>query len=214
VNLAGATVTIYNGVVVNGTYSNCYPTYDGYTVSLVKSGSGYMYFSRYVDNGYDLQESGGTPWTNGGLQGSYTWSTVPTAPASITVTASQLNVTVTAGASASDGGQGISSYSVQYRTSTDKGSTWGAWGNTQTLSSLSYTYTNMAANGYYQFRVYSNNTNGSSAARSGTTVFISAGGKVWNGSAWAPRALKVWTGSAWQVAKRKFWNGSSWQIMK
>lgn len=215
VNLAGSTVTNYKSVTVNGSYSNCYPSYDGYTVYLNRSGSGTMYFSRYIDNGYDLHDYGdNTNWTNGGLQGTVYWSTVPTAPTALTVTTvSGLNVSGSYAGSASDGGETISSYSMEYRLSSDN-STWGSWTGTKTVTGNAWSFTSLTAAKYYQFRIYANNSEGSSAARTTSSVYISPGGKVWNGSAWSARVRKHWTGSAWNVVIRKRWDGSSWVQVK
>jgi hypothetical protein len=121
------------------------------------------------------------------------------------------NVTVTATGSSSNGGESISSYQVQYRTSSD-GVTYGAYGSTQTLSSLSHTYNNLTPALFYQFRVYANNPAGASAATVSSPLFVSAGGRRWDGSNWvASTTSKRWNGSAWvdlTVAKR--WNGSAW----
>jgi hypothetical protein len=65
---------------------------------------------------------------------------------------------------------------------------------------------------FYQFRVYAVNPAGNSAARTSSNLFVSAGGKRWDGSAWvASTTSKRWNGSAWvdlTVAKR--WSGSAW----
>lgn len=212
-NLAGSVVTVYNGGYINGSYSNGYSSFygDGYG-RLVRSG-GTMYFSRYIGNGGSVYDEGdGGTWSNGGLQGGYYWSTVPTAPGSCTYSKSGLNVTVNITSSSSDGGQTISAYRVQYRTSSNGGSTWGAWGSTQTVSGSSYTYTNLTPALTYQFRTYADNSNGSSAATASTTTFLSAGGRRWDGSAWTPTATaKRWDGSTWQaLVTAKRWDGSSW----
>lgn len=214
VNLAGSTVTNYKSVTVNGSYSNCYPSYDGNTVYLNRSGGGSMYFSRYIDNGYDLYDYGdGTYWTNGGLQGTVYWSTVPTMPQALTITSNaSLTISGSYTGSASDGGETISSYSMQYRTSSD-GSSWGSWTGTKTVSGGAWSFSSLTPATYYQFRIYANNSEGSSAARTTSTAYVPAGGKVWNGSAWVARTRKMWTGSAWKIVIRKRWNGSSWSQM-
>jgi hypothetical protein len=212
-NLAGTTVTNYKSLTINGTYSNCYPSYSGGYAYLYNNG-GTMYFSRYQGNGGTVEEapSGAVGWTNGSLQGTVYWSTVPTTPASISLAKTGRQVVVSITGSSSNGGETITSYSVQYRTSSDGGSTWGSWGGTQTISGSSTTYNNLTPALTYQFRTYANNSEGSSAARSSSNVFVSSGGKRWSGSAWVATATaKRWSGSAWvdlTVAKR--WNGSSW----
>jgi hypothetical protein len=53
---------------------------------------------------------------------------------------------------------------------------------------------------------------GNSVGTSTASVFVSGGGKRWNGSAWVATATaKRWNGSAWAdltIAKR--WNGTAW----
>jgi len=138
---------------------------------------------------------------------------VPTAPASLTYVKTGRNVALTATASSGSGGGTISSYSVQYRTSSDGGSNWGSWGNTQTMTSLQYTYSLLPPALTYDFRVFSTNELGNSLTTSiAAPFFVAAGGKRWNGTAFvATQTAKRWTGTAWidlTVAKR--WNGSSW----
>ena len=216
-NLTGTRVTTYNSVTVNGTYSYCYPSYDGSNVYLYNNSPGSnMYFSRYKGDGglvYDIAGGVfGTAGENyGGLQGSYTWSTVATAPASITPTRTGLNVTVTTTAPSSNGGQPITSYSVEYQTSAN-GTTWSGWGNTQTMSSLSYTYNGLTAGTYYRFRTYANNANGSSQAIVSSSVLISSGGKIYNGTAWvSTTSAKIYNGTAWvDLTTAKIFNGTAW----
>lgn len=213
-NLAGSNVSNYKSISMNGSYSNCSPWYDGWSVGFNSNG-GRMYFSRYVDNGYDLYDaSDGTYWTNGGLQGTIYWSSVPTQPQALAITTNaNLAVSGTYSGSASNGGETISSYSMQYRLSTDN-STWGSWTGTQTVTGNTWSFTSLTAARYYQFRIYANNSEGSSSARTTTSVFIAAGGKYWNGTSWLARVRKLWTGSAWKVVIRKYWNGSSWTNVK
>jgi hypothetical protein len=211
-NLTGTVVRTYNSVTVNGTYTGCYPSYDGSNVYLNNNSPGSnMYFSRYIGNGGVINDLGGGNWTNGGLQGSYTWSTVATTPATISTSKSGRNVTVTTTAPSSDGGQTITSYSVEYRTSTN-GTTFSAWGNTQTMSSLAFTYTSLTAGIYYQFRTYANNANGSSQARTSSTVLVSSGGKIYNGTAWvSTTSAKMYNGTAWvDLTTAKIFNGTAW----
>lgn len=211
-NLDGNVVTANNGVSLNGSFGGGYTGAGANTSGdvYVTSNGSYTTLTGYIGNGYSMIADGVFTW-NGGFQGTFYWSTVPTAPGAISLSRTGRNVTVTTSASGSDGGQGISSYQVQYRTSTDN-SSWGAWGNTQTLSSYSYTYSSLTAALYYQFRVFANNSNGASASPTFQSVFVPAGGKRWDGSSWVSASTgKRWNGSGWvdlTVARR--WNGSSW----
>jgi hypothetical protein len=77
---------------------------------------------------------------------------------------------------------------------------------------LTYTYTNLTPALTYLFRVFATNSIGSSDFTESSGVFVPAGGKRWDGSAWTAAAVgRRWDGSAWvdlTVAKR--WDGSSW----
>lgn len=215
INLDNNYVVANNGVTLSQTPSGGATEWGAYKdgtkgTVYVNSNGATTYFQGFIGNGFTMYASTGFSW-NGGFQGTFYWSTVPTAPGTISLSRTGRNVTVSTSASGSDGGQGITSYQVQYRTSTDN-SSWGAWGNTQTLSSYSYTYNNLTAALYYQFRVFANNSNGASASPTFQSVFVPAGGKRWNGSAWVSASTgKRWNGSSWvdlTVAKR--WSGSAW----
>jgi hypothetical protein len=71
------------------------------------------------------------------------------------------------------------------------------------------------AAGTYSFKVVASNAS-TPAAETITTGLLtilvepSAGGSVWNGTAWVPSVFKVWNGTAWEEAPVKIWNGSIW----
>lgn len=215
-NLAGSRPVTIEGVTVdgltagspavyyNGTNWYVYVTYTGTRI----------YWTRYTAPGYFVDEAPpGTGWTDSSMNGTITWSTVASAPGTPAASRTGRDVTVTASSgSSSNGGSTITSYKVQYRSSSDGGSTWGTWGNEQTLSSLAYTYTGLTASLTYQFRVYANNARGSSAATVSTNVFVPAGGKRYNGSSFiSTTTAKRWTGSAWtDLTTAKRWSGSAW----
>ena len=138
---------------------------------------------------------------------------VPTAPAALNYVKTGRNVTLTATASSSAGGGTISSYSVQFRTSSDGGVNWGSWGNTQTMTSLQYTYSLLPPALTYDFRVFSTNETGNSLTTSvAAPFFVAAGGKRWNGTAFVPtQTAKRWSGTAWvDLTTAKRWNGTAW----
>jgi hypothetical protein len=150
------------------------------------------------------------------LAGSFTYAFVPKAPATLAAVQTGNSVALTATAATGTGFDGyatISAYKVEYRSSSDN-STWSAWGNTQTMTSLAYTYSNLAPAKYYQFRVYAANDVGNGAATANaTTFFVSAGGKRYNGTAFVYNTTaKRWDGTAWKdltIARR--WDGSAWK---
>lgn len=202
---------VYRGVETGGPYTFS-ASGSTFQIRQYVNALGNMYFGRDTGTAgtvYDAAD--GSPFAAGALSYSLDYQFVPTAPATATAARSGRSVTVTRGTSSDAGGGTISSYKVQYRTSTDN-STWGAWGNEQTFSGSTYTYTSLTPALYYQFRVYAVNEVGNSAATSTASLFVSGGGKRWTGSAWASTTIaKRWNGSAWvdlTIAKR--WNGSAW----
>lgn len=143
-------------------------------------------------------------------QGNGTWSNstsivgIPTAPATIATTRNGRNVDVTAGSST---GSGITDYKVQY--STNAGSTWST---AVTMTSQAYTYSNLTPALTYLFRVYSTNSIGNSGYTTSSGVFVPAGGKRWDGSAWVASTIgRRWDGTAWvDLTTAKRWDGSAW----
>lgn len=132
---------------------------------------------------------------------------VPSAPASIATSRTARSVTVTVGASATNGGTPIVNYFAQY--STDSGSTWST---AQVVSGGSYTFNSLTPALTYVFRAYSTNGIGSSATISSSSLFVPAGGKRYDGATFTSTTIaKRWSGSAWvdlTIAKR--WSGSAW----
>jgi hypothetical protein len=129
---------------------------------------------------------------------------IPTAPASITATRTNKNVAVVAGNAT---GTGITGYWAQ--ASINAGVDWTT---PVAMTSQAYTYTNLTPGQTYIFRVYATNSIGNSAYTTSGSVFIPAGGKRWDGSAWNSTATaKRWDGSAWvDLSTAKRWNGSAW----
>lgn len=152
---------------------------------------------------YYVQTRAGSP------EGWSAWSSsasivgVPTAPASIGLARNGRDVTVTSGSST---GTGITGYYVQY--STD-GSTWST---EQLMTSQTYTYTALTPALTYTFRTKSLNAIGYSAPAVSTPLFVPAGGKRFDGTAFNSTAtFKRFDGTSWnvvQTAKRS--NGTSW----
>jgi len=175
INLSGGRPVAIDGITVNGSRSG------GNNFLSVANVSGTaqvrinwdtsqrLNFTRYIGNQLTIIRGpgvGGTAdWSNGGLQGNYVWSTVPTQPSSISTSVSGRDIRVQAGTSGSDGGASISSYTIQMSVN---GGAYGSNRNTRDT-----TYTNLTPGSTYRFRVYANNKNGSSsAAVSGTTTIV------------------------------------------
>ncbi len=146
-----------------------------------------------------------------------TLTSPPSPPGSISVLRSSRNVTVTITASASDGGSTIQSYTVQRRSSSDNGVTFGPWEDNQNISSFTFTYENLAPSLTYQFRAFATNSSGDSGTVNSSNVFIPAGGKRFDAATqqFSPTAiarrfdlnLSQWIDLS--IAKR--FDGNSWQ---
>ena len=132
--------------------------------NLLSSTTGYYFRTRAVSNQSNT-------WGNGAWSASAFKAGVPSAPASISTSRSGLSVTVTVTASATNGGATITGYTVER--STD-GTTWT---NPQSMTSLSYTYTNLTPGFNYLFRAYATNSTGNSATVTSSSVFVSAYGR-------------------------------------
>ena len=149
---------------------------------------------------------------SGRLAGTWSWNTVPSAPASISRTLNGTSIIVTRTNSASDGGSTIADYRVQRRESTD-GTTWGSWGDTVALATtaLSHTYANLTPGRYHQFRQFASNNAGFSSAATSTSVFITAMTRYTGTAFTVLSKLRKYDGAAWQnITQVRRWNGTSW----
>lgn len=113
---------------------------------------------------------------NGRMAGSWSWYTVPSAPASIAIT-SQVGTTVNLsyGNSTSNGGEAIDSYSAEYR---ENG---GAWAGKKTVSGGTFSFTSLNPGSEYEFRVYATNAAGDSAATVSGSTLVTAYGQLYRG---------------------------------
>jgi hypothetical protein len=106
-------------------------------------------------------------------------------------------------------------YYLSYRSSSDGGSTWGSWSAESNTTNLTYTFSGLTGGLTYQLRVraYNGFDNYSAYAANQPTVFLTTGGKVWNGVNWALTAThtKRWNGSAWvTLGILKRFDGTNW----
>jgi chitodextrinase len=146
-----------------------------------------------------------------------TLTSPPTPPGSISVLRNSRNVTVTITASASNGGATIQSYTVQRRSSSDNGVTFGPWEDNQDISSFTFTYQNLAPSLTYQFRAFATNSSGDSGTVNSSNVFIPAGGKRFDAATqqFLPTAIARRfdsNSSQWiDISTAKRFDGNSWQ---
>lgn len=211
-NLGGSTVLNYGTPSVDGMSGGTasYSSANSGTVTVTRTGS-QINFTKYSNAGTEIVETGpgASPFSNASLKGSVPWTTVPTAPASITVTKSGASVTVTCTASSSNGGNTITSYNVRY--SKDGG----AYTSGVAMTSQSYTYNGLTPGSSYVFQVYSTNADGNSAGRTATAVTIIAPLKLYDtntAGAWEfATTAKRFNGTTWvNVSVAKRYNGSAW----
>lgn len=160
----GTTYSEGSVISTDGSNGNC-------SIRITKTGGSQVNFDR-TDDGVTPKvaryNSAGTlqaTW-NGQMIGSWESAYCPALISSISVSVSGTSATVTRG-TATD----ATSYSVQRSDSAD-GVTWGSWGNTQSMPSTTYQYTNLTPGRYYRFRAYGVNSVDSGAARTSTTVQI------------------------------------------
>lgn len=183
------------------------------SVRIYKTGSSTVYFDR--DNlGNDpkvrqYNSSGTLTYTwSGQMHGSWSWYTVPTAPASIGIV-SQVGTTVNLSYSnsSSAGGSTISSYSAQF--SQDGG----AWVGTKTVSGNSFNFTGLVPGSTYQFRVYANNAAGSSAATTSASTLIAAYGTLYRAGDFRPITTgRLYRNGAWRnITSAKVYRGGAWR---
>jgi len=171
---------VYAGVETGGPYTF---SSSGSTMQVrqYNSGTARMYFGRNTNaSGYVYDPGDGQPYQAGALSYSMNYQVVANAPASASASRSVRNVTVTCtaptanNATPNEFGDGtISDYKVQYRSaSSAAGLSSAAWGNEQTMSSRSYTYTSLTGNTYYEFRTYAVNEVGNSAATLTSQIYV------------------------------------------
>lgn len=126
-----------------------------------------LQFTRYLGNGLSIIRGpgvgGSADWTNGGLQGNYVWTTVPSAPRNLRIDVSGSFVRVRVDTSSDNGGAPISNYTIQIRA---PGSTYGAAQNTRDHT---YDLTGFPPQ-TYDIRVFASNKNGNGAAVVGTAT--------------------------------------------
>lgn len=211
-NLGGSVVLNYGTPSVDGMSGGTasYSSANSGTVTVTRTAS-QINFTKYSNAGTEIVETGpgASPFSSSSLKGSVPWTTVPTAPSSITVTKSGTSVTVACGTSSSDGGNTISNYYVRY--SKDSG----AYTSGVAMTSRSYTYTGLTPGSSYVFQVYSTNADGNSAGRAATAVTVVAPAKLYDtntAGAFAYATIaKRFDGSNWvNISTSKRYDGTNW----
>lgn len=158
-------------------------------------------FQTYATN------SDGTGGTR--TSGAYSVPTVPPAPSTIDVAATNgIDLVVTVGASSSNGGDsGSPTYRVQYSTN---GTTWSS--AVVVSAGVPYMFPAMTPGLTYTFRAYATNSVGNSAYATSVPFLLTTGGKRWDGDSFVLNTIaRRWNGSQWvplSIAKR--WDGTEW----
>lgn len=214
----GATMTIVSGVasspVTLSKYDYRWSTNDASWTTVTPlntttptSTTSSPLFTGTTTQPYYFQTRGVSSEGNGAWSPSKVSYGVPSVPSTIATARTARDVTVTVGAPSTNGGTVVTGYFVQY--STNSGSTWST---AQAMTGQAYTYTNLTAGLTYRFRAYAVNATGNSAYTTAPDLFVPAGGKRYNGSAWnSTTTAKRFNGTAWvdlTIAKR--FNGTAW----
>ena len=208
-NVGGADYAV-GGVVVNqNTTSATVRLYNGPGTATTQRTNA----SGAIDNVIRERNSGTSAitytWTPAALAGSYSWTTVASAPGIGTPSVNKQAVTVTYTNSLDDGGAGPLTYKMQY--SSNGGSTWST---AVTVTGGTHTF-NLVQQTTYRFRVYATNTVGDGAATSSTSVTTDPAvrGRVYVSGAW--RDLTVgfrYNGTSWvPLTVFRRYNGTTWQ---
>ena len=209
----GATVTVISqGANANGI------TLSGYEVRFSTDGSNWGYQIPMNQGGYNLTGATQTviyyaqtravningyagPWSvSGSIAG------IPAAPSSLTAVRSARSVTLTGGGSPSNGGSTITGYYVQ------RSSDGVTWTDTQTINSGTYTYLNLTSATTWIFRIWCVNSIGRSAYTNSYGVFVPAGGKRYDGTAFQTTSIsRRFDGTAWNdIATAARFDGTNW----
>lgn len=136
---------------------------------------------------------------------------LPSAPSSVSASATGPTVVVTSG-EASTPGPAITGYFVSYASSSNGGATFGSWSSESTMTNRSFTYT-LTPGLTYKFRVRAQNGDGFSGYTESSSLFLAAGGKRFTVSDWAltVTAAKRFNGTAWvDLTTAKRFNGTDW----
>lgn len=214
----GATITLVSAVASSAvtltkyeyrwsTNNSTWTTVTPLNTTTITSRTSSPAFTGTTTQVYYFQTRGVSSEGNGAWSPTATSPGVPSAPSSITTTRTARDVTVTVGAPTTNGGSAVTGYFVQY--STNAGSTWST---AQAMTAQSYTYTGLTAGLTYRFRTYATNVTGNSAYTTAPDLFVPAGGKRYDGSAWNSTATaKRFDGSAWvDLTTAKRFDGSTW----
>lgn len=201
---------VRTATIVGQSVGQIYNSNGGGTSTVIIYGNpGTLGFRVAGSGGSQTYFSNGSPAASysGALVGTFSWSLVNTAPASISVTKTGLSATVTVGVAGGSDADSPSSYIVEYSKN------GAGWSNATTANgSRQVTYTGLTPGASYVFRAFAVNNVGYSDAVTSSSVLITAWGRRWTGTTWADNVYgKRWNGSAWvDLVSAKRWNGSAW----
>jgi hypothetical protein len=149
--------------------------------------------------------------TSGTTFGAIDYDRRPAVPTSLVATLNA-NKTVTVTSNSVSSPAGTATYRIEREESTNNGATWSGYGNETTSTSTSQTLS-LAFGKLYRFRVRVSNSDGFSGYYTpGQTLFVPAGGKIWNGTTFNNATTsQIWKGSSWStITTAKRFNGTSW----
>lgn len=201
INLAGSRVVGVEGLSIAGGYGIAGWNVGNAYVQII-AGTARIGFQRNPAAGGTITPSSGSGWA-GGMCGYFVWATVALPPGSINAVRSGSSIAVTIAASASDGGNAITGYRVQY--TTDNGATWSA--PVAITPGVPLNFPGLPTVKTYKFRAYTLNGYGSSQAVQSAGIFVPASGKKKVGGVWQELSIaKVKKAGVWTditIARKK-----------
>ena len=215
---AGSWNITVNGVPYNGSW-----TYDFRVDNTVTLTSGTQVVTHNADGSKSIDVSGTATDGNGGTPlGTATigtqsfaltdFSFPPSAPAAPTATlnSDRQGITVVSAVASSV----VTPSSYEYRSSSNGGSSWSSailMGPTPDNRTAVLTSITPAATYIFQTRAISSEGTGAWSTSS-AGVFVTSGGRRWDGTNWTPTATaKRWDGTQWVIiTTAKRWDGTSW----
>lgn len=236
---SGGSVSPTSGTVTassNSSFANRAFAGTKYYYGFNQGGSGtVIVFARGGSSG-TIWRNGATAYSNSRISGSVSWSSIPSAPQSVSVNVASISPTsaqITWTAPADDGGSATSilGYRINYR----KGSSglWSVYGSGNTgTTATSIVLTDLDPSQYYEVQVAATSTvtdlhnsdysviTAHVGERSSTVSFTTLADhqiKVWDGTEFRKAYIKVWDGAAFKTvanASVSVWTGSEFKNVK
>lgn len=171
---------------------------------------------------------GASAWFNGGggyapgyitssaSTGGFDYSRVPAAVTGVTAVANvDKSVVVSFSGGASPGGSPALSSTYHVSISKNGGAFTGDY--TSSGSPITIPSSAISPGSNHVFRVWATNqsSDGAGASADSASIFITAGGRIYNGTAWVPTVTaRIYNGTAWvPIATARIYDGTAWRNM-